>query len=84
MGHEMVVQRYVANPLTLDGLKFDLRVYVLITNLAEPQAYLSSVGLARFCTEEYKAPELENFKDFFRHLTNYSINKHHEEYKETY
>lgn len=40
--------------------------------------------MARFCTEAYQAPAPENFKDFFRHLTNYSINKHHEEYKESY
>jgi len=52
----MIVQRYIPNPLTLDGLKFDLRIYVVITNLQEPQAYLCREGMARFCTEEYKAP----------------------------
>jgi len=41
-------------------------------------------GLARFCTEKYETPVKANFKDFFKHLTNYSINKHHEEYKEEY
>jgi len=84
MGDDMIVQRYIPNPLTVDGLKFDLRIYVLITNLESPQAYICQRGLARFCTEEYKDPRADNFKDFFRHLTNYSINKHHEEYKEAY
>lgn len=40
--------------------------------------------MARFCTEEYEAPSASNFKDFYKHLTNYSINKHHEEYREVY
>lgn len=80
----MIVQRYIADPMTLDGLKFDLRIYVVVTDLDSPVAYMCKEGLARFCTEEYQAPTKGNFKDFFRHLTNYSINKHHEEYKESY
>ena len=36
MGNDMIVQRYIPNPLTLDNLKFDLRIYVVITNLACP------------------------------------------------
>ncbi|CDW88877.1 zinc finger lsd1 subclass family protein [Stylonychia lemnae] len=33
--------------------------------------------------EKYEKPTRENFKKFFMHLTNYSINKHHEEYVES-
>ena len=81
---EMIVQRYIHNPLTHDNLKFDLRIYILVTGITEVHAYLCSEGLARFCTEPYEAPTKANFKDFFKHLTNYSINKHHDDYKETY
>ena len=84
MANDMIVQRYIPNPLTLDGLKFDLRIYVILVDLDQPQAYLCREGMARFCTEEYKAPQQNNFQNFFSHLTNYSINKHHEEYKESY
>ncbi len=38
-------------------------------------AYLNYEGLARFCTEEYKIPSTENFKNYYMHLTNYSLNK---------
>lgn len=49
----MVVQRYVDNPLLVDGFKFDLRVYVVITGVSdgEMQAFVAEEGLARFCTE---------------------------------
>ena len=84
MQNDMIVQRYIAQPLLLDGFKFDLRIYILVVGNKDPQAFICKEGLARFCTEEYQVPEPGNFKDFFRHLTNYSINKHHEEYKENY
>ena len=80
----MIVQRYIANPLLLDGLKFDLRVYVLVTGIVNPQVYICEEGLARLCTEAYEPPTKANFNDFFKHLTNYSINKHHDEYQDAY
>ena len=50
--------------MTLNGFKFDLRVYVVITGVkdGEVSAYLCDEGLARFCTVKYQAPVLTNFK----------------------
>ena len=70
-----VAQRYLSKPYLLDGLKFDLRIYVLLASCNPLQIYLFEDGLARFATETYKSPEHNNLSDMFMHLTNYAINK---------
>jgi glutathione synthase/RimK-type ligase-like ATP-grasp enzyme len=50
LSNEMVVQRYIHKPLLVDGLKFDLRVYVVIVDTHPLSAYVCDEGLARFCT----------------------------------
>lgn len=79
---EVVVQRYIGNPFLLDGIKFDLRIYVCVTglNTGEMHAFVCDEGLARFCTEKYEKPTKDNFKKAYMHLTNYSLNKMSEEY----
>lgn len=71
--HEMIVSTYISNPLTINGLKFDLRLYVVVTCLHPLRIYIYEDGLVRFATELYQSPEVDQSK--FAHLTNYSINK---------
>mmetsp|Transcript_45858 Transcript_45858/g.146342 ORF Transcript_45858/g.146342 Transcript_45858/m.146342 type:complete len:212 (-) Transcript_45858:53-688(-) len=75
-----VAQRYLDQPLLLAGLKFDLRLYVLITSDGPFRAFLCREGLARFCTAPYRRPGAggpvpRGREDLRGHLTNFSLNK---------
>lgn len=73
-----VVQRYIEKPLLLHGIKFDLRLYVLLAGGSKdsaPQVFVCKEGLARFCTERYEEPAASNMHKCMSHLTNYSLNK---------
>ena len=79
-GSQIVVQRYLHNPFLINELKFDLRVYVLITSCDPLRLYIMREGLVRFCTEKYEKPSKQNMENSFAHLTNYAINKLNENF----
>jgi hypothetical protein len=60
-------------PFLIDGLKSDIRIYVLVTSFHPLTCYLYDDGLARFATELYGTSDLDRR---CMHLTNYSLNKH--------
>ncbi len=78
-----IVQEYIHNPFLIDGLKFDLRIYVVIVSLKPLEIYICDEGLVRFATVNYQFPNEENLNQIFMHLTNYSLNKKNEMYKFT-
>ncbi len=59
-GTDMIVQRYVNKPFLIDGFKFDLRIYVLITSSDPLRVFIYREGLGRFATEPYKEPTFSN------------------------
>ena len=69
------MQRYMHKPYLIDGLKFDMRIYVLLYGVDPLRLFVFREGLARFATEEYNCPVKNNMDNLFMHLTNYSINK---------
>ena len=70
-----VAQLYIQKPLLIEGFKFDLRMYVLVTSATPLRVYVFEDGLARFCTEEYTRAASDNLGDRCMHLTNYAVNK---------
>jgi tubulin polyglutamylase TTLL6/13 len=75
MNEHFVAQRYLHKPYLIAGLKFDLRIYVLITGVNPLRAFITKEGLARFATEKYESPNGNNLCNMMMHLTNYAINK---------
>ncbi|CAM9216516.1 unnamed protein product, partial [Ectocarpus sp. 13 AM-2016] len=75
-----IAQRYVEDPMLLDGLKFDLRLYVAVTSFRPLRVYLHDEGLCRLATEFYR-PDPPSFGNKFIHLTNYSINRRSNRYE---
>ena len=69
-----IATHYIYNPHLINGKKYDLRIYLLITGFTPLKIYLFNDGLTRFCSEEYDLNP-EKMNDRYIHLTNYSINK---------
>ncbi|XP_047401569.1 tubulin polyglutamylase TTLL6 isoform X1 [Sciurus carolinensis] len=75
-GEDMICQLYISKPFIIDGFKFDLRIYVLVTSCDPLRIFVYNEGLVRFATTCYSYPCTDNLDDICMHLTNYSINKH--------
>jgi|APSaa5957512535_1039671.scaffolds.fasta_scaffold21047_3 tubulin polyglutamylase TTLL4 len=74
-----VCSQYIANPHLIDGLKYDMRVYVVVTCFEPLKIFMLKEGLVRFATQKYSNnPKL--LEKRFIHLTNYSINKKADDY----
>ncbi|XP_020485695.1 tubulin polyglutamylase TTLL5 isoform X1 [Labrus bergylta] len=79
MDENILVSRYINNPLLIDEFKFDVRLYVLVTSYDPLLIYVYEEGLARFATVKYDRTA-KNIKNTFMHLTNYSLNKKSSDY----
>lgn len=69
---------YIDNPLTFNGFKFDLRIYVALTSMNPLRIYIYEEGLTRFATSKYSQNQNQqgyNKASKFMHLTNFSVNK---------
>ena len=71
----LVVQRYMRSPYLVDGYKFDLRIYVLITSWDPLKIFIYDEAMVRFATEEWDIQNATNYDNLYMHLTNYAINK---------
>lgn len=83
-----VISRYLSNPFLLDGKKFDLRTYVLVTSYKPLKVWKYDEGFARICFEDYIHLENKNYgnpnKELFSHLTNVSLQKYSTKYNDNH
>lgn len=72
----VVAQRYVDNPLLINGCKFGIRVWVLVTSTRPYRAYLHQNGLVLFSTQRYDSSSWETPEGAMTegHVTNYAMN----------
>ena len=59
-GEDMICQQYVAKPFLIDGFKFDLRIYALVTSCDPLRIFIFNDGLGRFTTVQYTEPTTSN------------------------
>jgi len=72
----VMVQAYLPRPLLMDGRKFDLRIYILVTSVYPTlRVFIYKQGLVRFATVKYEAPSESNVGQRRMFLTNYAVNK---------
>ncbi|XP_060035418.1 tubulin polyglutamylase TTLL13 [Erinaceus europaeus] len=79
-GEHMICQQYISKPFLIDGFKFDMRIYVLVTSCDPLRIFMYEEGLARFATLPYVEPNHSNLVEMCMHLTNYAINKHNQNF----
>eukprot|EP00929_Paragymnodinium_shiwhaense_P048164 TRINITY_DN24391_c0_g1_i1.p1 TRINITY_DN24391_c0_g1~~TRINITY_DN24391_c0_g1_i1.p1 ORF type:complete len:742 (-),score=181.39 TRINITY_DN24391_c0_g1_i1:178-2403(-) len=76
-----VAQRYVAQPMLLDGHKFDIRFHVLVTGCDPLRVFIHRSAVVRLAAEPYCEPKGNNLKEKAMHITNAQANCHNENYK---
>ena len=74
-GEPVVVQKYLKNPLLINGYKFDLRIYVLVTSVNPLEIFIYKEGFGRFSTVPFSLDPTDKANKYI-HLTNVSINKY--------
>ncbi|XP_064621564.1 tubulin polyglutamylase TTLL5-like isoform X3 [Lineus longissimus] len=79
LDEQIIVSRYLSNPLLVDGFKFDIRLYVAVTSYDPLLIYLYEEGLTRFSTVKYDKAT-KHIRNQCMHLTNYSVNKKNQDY----
>jgi tubulin polyglutamylase TTLL4 len=76
-----LASKYICKPHLINGFKYDLRVYVLVSSYDPLRIYVYNDGLVRFATEKYTLNP-SDLKKRFIHLTNFSVNKKSENFKQ--
>ena len=72
---QFVVQKYIEKPCLINDRKFDIRVWVLLTQ--DMKVFVFKEGYIRTSSEIYKCDDINNP---FIHFTNNAIQKYSENY----
>lgn len=70
--HNWIMQKYIENPMIVNNRKFDLRIWVLVTDINPLTIWFWNKPYVRFPAADYNDANLD---DRFIHLTNNSVAK---------
>ena len=68
-----VITRYISDISLINGRKYDLRLYILISGLKPLRIYLYKEGLVRIAIEKYKLA-INSINNKYMHITNTALN----------
>lgn len=71
--YQFIAQKYIENPMIIKNRKFDLRVWVIVTDWNPLTIWFWKKPYARFPAHDYSTHDIENN---FAHLANNSIAKY--------
>ena len=77
--NNLIIQKYLEDPLLYNGRKFDIRIWVLITYLGKDckyETYVFKEGHLKACSDTFNIDS----DNLFIHLTNYSVQKHNKNF----
>lgn len=77
-----VACRYIDPPHLIHQLKYDIRLYVLVTCWHPLVVYVNCDGLVRFATDAYST-EPSTLSKRTAHITNYAVNKRSSNFRQT-
>ena len=77
--NNLIIQKYIEDPLLYNGRKFDIRIWVLFTYVGKDnkyQIYVFKEGHLKACSDNFNIDS----DNLFIHLTNYSVQKHNKNF----
>ena len=80
--NNLLIQKYIEQPLLYNKRKFDIRIWVLFTYTKidnKYEVYVFKEGHLKACSDEFNIDS----GDLFIHLTNYSVQKHNKNFSKT-
>jgi len=80
--YNLLIQKYIEQPLLYHKRKFDIRIWVLFTFVKSDnkyEVYVFKEGHLKACSDEFNI----NSDDLFIHLTNYSVQKHNKNFSKS-
>jgi len=74
-----VIQKYIENPMLVEGRKFDIRTWHVVTAYSDTKlkVYTYDEGVLRVSSKRYQNA---NFDDDIMHITNNAIQQDHQDY----